>query len=59
MPKNNRAFWRKKLLANVARDKKVEKMLKKESWNVYRIWECELEKNKEKILNRLKNYIKK
>jgi len=51
-------FWRKKLSANVARDKKVNKILKKERWNVYRIWECELEKDKERVLNRLVVYIR-
>lgn len=60
MPKTNRVFWRKKLSANVSRDKKVEKILKKEGWSVYRIWECELEKKeKNKTFARLNNYLRK
>jgi len=47
MPKNNSEFWEKKLGANKARDKVVNRELRKEGWVVMRIWEHELrEKNK-------------
>jgi DNA mismatch endonuclease (patch repair protein) len=39
MPKSNRAFWRKKLLGNIARDKKVNRHLRQSGWRVLRIWE--------------------
>jgi DNA mismatch endonuclease (patch repair protein) len=39
MPKNNRALWRKKLLGNVARDRKVTRQLRQSYWRVLRIWE--------------------
>jgi DNA mismatch endonuclease (patch repair protein) len=42
MPSNNRPFWRKKLLANKARDRRVNHMLRKEGWRVIRIWEHDL-----------------
>ncbi|MCE9520515.1 MAG: very short patch repair endonuclease [Verrucomicrobia bacterium] len=41
-PKNNAAFWRKKLAANQARDKLVTRTLKSHGWRVLRIWEHEL-----------------
>ena len=42
MPANNRAFWRKKLTGNKARDRVVNKALRRAGWRVVRIWEHEL-----------------
>jgi DNA mismatch endonuclease, patch repair protein len=58
MPKTNRKFWKNKLNGNVERDKKVQKILKKEGWTVYRIWECELEEKNSKTLNNLETFLK-
>lgn len=41
-PKNNAAFWEKKLSGNKARDRKVNRALRKAGWRVLRIWECAL-----------------
>jgi DNA mismatch endonuclease (patch repair protein) len=41
-PKNNRAFWDKKLAGNKTRDALVTKTLKKAGWRVVRVWECAL-----------------
>ena len=41
-PRNNAAFWRKKLAANKARDRKVNRALRAAGWRVLRIWEHEL-----------------
>jgi DNA mismatch endonuclease (patch repair protein) len=43
-PKNNAAFWRKKLTANVARDRRVNRALRAAGWRVLRIWEHELKR---------------
>ena len=58
MPKTNRKFWENKLDGNIKRDKKVQKILKKESWTVYEIWECELEEKNSKTLNNLETFLK-
>ncbi len=50
-PKNNKEFWRKKLLSNVERDRKNHEILSAMGWKVIIIWECEL--RKDKIENRL------
>ena len=39
MPKNNRAFWEKKLGANKERDKFVNRELRKAGWSVVRVWD--------------------
>ena len=41
MPKSNRAYWSRKFIVNVARDRKKEDALRREGWTVYTIWECE------------------
>ena len=39
-----RHFWKKKLTANVERDRVVNRTLRSEGWTVVRIWEHELRK---------------
>jgi DNA mismatch endonuclease, patch repair protein len=53
MPKNNKAFWKKKLQQNKDRDKFVSRELKKAGWKVVRVWEHEL-KYPEKIVVKLR-----
>ena len=43
-PRNNATFWRKKLAANQARDRKVNRTLRAAGWRVLRVWEHELAK---------------
>ncbi len=47
-PKSRIEFWNEKFKSNVKRDKKVNTMLKEQSWNVVRIWQCET-KTSEKL----------
>ena len=44
MPRNNGAFWEKKLKGNRDRDKFVTRNLRREGWKVIRVWEHELAK---------------
>ena len=54
-PKNNAAFWRKKLAANQARDRFVTRALRRAGWRVLRIWEHELaRKNAGRLLGRIR-----
>lgn len=46
-PKGNAAFWRRKLAANKARDRRVNWALRRAGWRVLRIWEHELTKKQE------------
>ena len=38
-PKSNRAFWKKKFARNIARDRLVNRALRRANWRVLRIWE--------------------
>jgi DNA mismatch endonuclease, patch repair protein len=43
-PAGNRAFWKKKLAANKARDRRVNRVLRGDGWRVVRIWEHDLKR---------------
>ena len=45
IPKNNRKFWLNKFKNNKKRDKINTKKLRKLGWKVYKVWECNLEKD--------------
>lgn len=41
VPKTRTDFWLQKIETNRERDAKVKLQLKRDSWHVYTIWECE------------------
>jgi len=56
-PKGNAAFWRKKLAANVARDRRADRALRPAGWRVLRIWEHELARKREaQLVRRLRRW---
>jgi len=57
-PATNAAFWRKKIAGNMRRDKRVNRELNLLGWSVLRIWEHSVEKNSDKVANRLAKTIK-
>jgi DNA mismatch endonuclease (patch repair protein) len=57
MPANNRAFWRKKLTANKARDLVVIKTLRQAGWRVIRVWEHQLAKSPRRCAERIKTLL--
>jgi DNA mismatch endonuclease, patch repair protein len=60
LPETRTEWWRKKLYGNKERDKKHIKILKKLSWHVIIIFECELKKeNRAKTLLAIINELKK
>src|SRR5579859_6679913 len=53
LPRNNRAFWKRKLESNVRRDRLVGRTLRARGWRVLRVWQHELSRKNEKRLLRL------
>lgn len=53
LPKTRTDFWKNKIEGNRLRDRKNSASLRKSGWHVLIIWECELQKNKEKTLGLL------
>lgn len=41
MPKVNKKYWEPKLQRNIEKQKHDIKLLKKQGWKVYKIWECQ------------------
>jgi len=59
LPRSNTAFWRKKIQANQARDKRVRRILRIQGWRVLRFWEHQVKQRPKqvtlKIVAALKN----
>jgi DNA mismatch endonuclease, patch repair protein len=58
LPASNRAFWKKKIAANKARDQRVNRTLRKEGWRVVRVWEHDLAKRGEACIRRIQAALK-
>jgi len=54
MPKSNRTYWEQKIARNKQRDRKVNRLLRKEGWKVIRIWEHDLKHNFTKSFLKIK-----
>lgn len=54
MPKTHKAFWSKKFVANVARDKAKRTLLKKMGIRSVVFWECQIKKDVQKLVTRLR-----
>ncbi len=58
IPKTREKFWMEKFNKNIARDKDVKLALESENWNVFVVWECELKRNPNDLINRFKEFVK-
>lgn len=54
----SRDYWLPKIKRNMQRDKEVNKKLKKMEWNVIRIWEHDIKKHPEKIVDKVLKSLK-
>jgi DNA mismatch endonuclease (patch repair protein) len=52
-PKTNRKFWDKKREDNMARDRRVNRQLRRRGWKVIRIWQHALQKSPQACLTRI------
>jgi DNA mismatch endonuclease (patch repair protein) len=50
IPKSNSIYWRNKLRGNMQRDKRHKKKLNSRGFKVLTIWECQIERNLQRIL---------
>ena len=57
IPKTRTEYWKNKLLGNKKRDKKYTRELRKQGWRVLRLWECEIERKPEEVLERLADFL--
>jgi len=52
IPSTNSTYWKEKLQKNVEKDNKHIQELEKLGWKVIVVWECEIEKQFERILEK-------
>jgi len=57
LPKSHRGFWKRKFENNMRRDKEKVLQLKRAGWKVLTIWECQLEKNLQQSVIRVKQLL--
>jgi DNA mismatch endonuclease Vsr len=53
LPRTNVDFWKNKIDANKARDRKVRATLRREGWAVLRFWEHDVKRTPDKIVGRV------
>ena len=52
-----KAYWRKKILGNIARDKSTSRRLRLQGWSVLRIWEHDIKNNPDKCVRKIKRKV--
>jgi len=57
-PATNMAFWRKKLNANIERDRRTQAELKRMGWKYLVVWQCEIA-NEQLLKKKLVRYLRK
>ena len=57
VPKTRTQYWNEKLLKNKKRDAEHIRDLRRQGWNVLRLWECEVEKNPEKTIKKISMFL--
>jgi DNA mismatch endonuclease, patch repair protein len=57
VPKTRSEFWRNKFLQNTRRDRTALQTLKAAGWRVLIIWECQVERSPQRVLQRLKRFL--
>lgn len=59
MPEHNREYWANKFEANVERDRRKTEDFESMGWTVITVWECEIKKDREVVLDKICNEIRK
>ena len=57
IPATRKKFWTEKLEKNRQRDKEVNRYYKKEGWKNFRVWEHQLQKDFEKTVEKIINFL--
>jgi DNA mismatch endonuclease, patch repair protein len=52
-PETRKDFWMKKINSNVERDERINRELSDTGWTIIRIWEHEMRKEPEKVVQRI------
>ncbi len=58
MPKSHKVFWRQKFERNKKRDIEKVRQLISLNWRVLTIWECEIKKDPDRVIERIHKLLK-
>ena len=56
-PKSNRSYWIPKIDANVARDQRAKRMLRRNGWKVVKFWDHEIKSSFEKCMEKIEGMV--
>ena len=59
LPKSKLRYWRPKLEANVARDRRVIRQLRRTGWNILVVWQCQLRNLGSKQIAKIQRFLEK
>jgi DNA mismatch endonuclease (patch repair protein) len=54
----NGNYWRTKIAANVARDRKVNRALRRQGWSVIRVWESDVLRSPGRVADRIERAVR-
>lgn len=57
-PKSNIEFWKEKFRRNIERDKQKSKELTERGWEVFTVWECEIERDLSSVVDHVEACLK-
>jgi len=57
LPKTRKSYWHEKLLENKKRDARNMHALGRQGWKVLRLWECEIERKPDVVMNKLIKFL--
>ena len=58
IPKSNVEYWTKQFQRNAVNDVRNKDVLEQQGWNVVVLWECELKKDFDQVMNKLIQEVK-
>ena len=57
LPRTNVDAWRQKIARNRRRDRRNARALRSRGWKVLRVWECQLRRDPERVLRRVRRAV--
>ena len=54
IPSVRKKYWIEKISRNKERDREVSKHYKKQKWKIFRVWEHDIKKDRQKIVDKIK-----
>lgn len=54
IPRNNSAFWKRKLERTIERDRQIRAKLRRHGWKVFTLWECHIRSSADRTVIRIR-----